>query len=116
MPTAVNWTRWISDMDDAFESEGATVDVLLRDGGGTFSVKMMRRKIPTENLTDGLQQNSELVSVMASRWFTGAGVGREPEKGDQITWQTTGRRQAIQVSTAAMGGEDVIGFRLTVLG
>lgn len=108
----VNWTRYISDMDTFFQAEGQDVDVLLRDGVTTFTIKGMKAKLPVENLTDGLQQNAERMSVMASRWD--AGAGRAPEKGDQLTYD--GRRQAIQSVSRALGGNQTIGYRLTVLG
>jgi hypothetical protein len=113
---AVNWNKVIADFDIFIENEGQTVDVLLRDGVTTFSLKMVKRKIPVENMTDGIQQNSEYLSVMASRWWAGAGASRDPEKGDQITYVVDGRRQAIQTSTRALAGDQVIGFRLSVLG
>lgn len=114
MTTAVNWTKIETDFDTFIQNNGVDVSVRLRDGVTTFTIKGAMRRTSPENLTDGLQQHGERLSVMRSRWD--AGAGRTPNKGDQVT--ISGRRQAImswnpvEVPTTS----DIIGYNLRLSG
>lgn len=108
----VNWTQVEQDLDAFFQANGDDVSVLLNDGVTTFTVKGLQRKTPAENLTDGLQQEGDRLSVMAARWL--AGAGRAPEKGDLVT--TNGHRQAVQAVNRKTVSNLTIGYNLTILG
>lgn len=108
----VDWDAVEAAFDSMIEANGQDVDVVLRDGITTFSLKGVMRKAPVQNMTDGLQQEQDRLSVMRDRWD--AGAGRDPEKGDQVT--LNGRRQAVQSVNAVGAGNRLIGFNLVLLG
>lgn len=100
--------------DSFIQQNGNDTQVLLNDGVTTFTVKTAMRKRPVENLTDGLQQENDRLSVMASRWETGAGAGRMPEKGDILT--INGRRQAIASANTVAMQDTLIAFNIELRG
>lgn len=112
MMRSVNWLQLKRVFSEQIGSMGISADVTLHDGGVPFCVSVVRRRAPTENLTDGLQQNGERVSVMADPWLDNA--RRAPQKGDQLTIDN--HRYAIQTAKPVYGGETLIGYTLTVLG
>ncbi len=108
----IDWKGIANDFAQVFEASGVDAEVRLLDGVTTFKTKVTRRRAPVENLTDGLQQNANRVSLMAGPWI--ACAGRAPMKGDQLV--IDGRRQAVQSAQPVYGGNELVGYTLTVLG
>lgn len=88
----VNLTKIQNHLAAAFDTLGHDADFTLRDGT-TFTVKVTEGFRQTQDLTDGMAQDTHRLKVLASDWDA-ASPGREPEKGDQVVF--LGKRYAIQ--------------------
>lgn len=79
-------------LKSAFNALGSDAVFTLRDGT-TFSIKVSFGFRGSQDMTDGLQQETLRVKFIADDWDD-ASPGRQPEKGDQVVFD--GHRYAIQ--------------------
>ena len=88
----VNLTKIQNHLTAAFDALGHDADFTLRDGS-TLTVKVTEGFRQSQDLTDGMAQETHRIKVLAGDWDA-ASPGRAPEKGDQVAF--LGRRYAIQ--------------------
>ena len=110
----VNWAKVKQDFDSALQANGNDATVLLNDGVTTFTIRTTTVKRRGEDLTDGLQQENDRLSLMADRWEAGAGAGRMPQKGD--IFEINGRRQAVLEANTVARDDTLIGYTVELRG
>ena len=105
--------RAINEWEVLFNVMGVDTQFTLHTGE-QFTVKAVRRKRADENLTDGLQQRTFEIQILARHWQAVAPAGRHPEKGDQIVM--AGRRHALEASKLIEFANTQVGYISRVLG
>ena len=119
MSAPVNWSQVEASFDAMFQNNGIPAQVTLHadpGAGTTFSIQVfLRRAQADENLTDGLQQDRDRVSVMRQRWDNAA--PRPPQKGDLFVISGR-RRRAMEAQPVECAGlsNDTIGYNIRVTG
>ncbi len=88
----VNLSKIRGHLSNAFDALGHDADFTIRDGT-TFTLKVTEGFRQSQDLTDGMTQETHRLKVLADEW-NAASPGRQPEKGDQVVF--LGRRYAIQ--------------------
>ncbi len=116
MTGAINFTALENDFDTFLQNNGVDADVTLHDEGTQFTVKVGVRKAQVdENLTDGLQQNRDKLTVMRKRWDPAA--SRPPQKGDLFVISGR-RRRAMEAQPVEFNGvtNDIIAYNIRISG
>ena len=99
--------------DDLIQADGVDCSFVLRDTTA-FTIRGMARFQAENSLTDGLQQDKRKLSVMETRWRAAAPLGRNPEKGDQVTIH--GHRYAVEEADPALMQNTILGWRIKLKG
>lgn len=116
MTAAINAAKIESDFDTFLQNNGVDADVTLHPEGTNFSIKVgPRRAQSDENLTDGLQQDRDRLTVMRTRWD--AAAGRAPQKGDLFVIAGR-RRRAMEAQPVEFNNvtNDTIAYNIRVTG
>jgi len=110
----VNMSQVLSQFDAMIEDNGSPAEFWLRDGQTTFTIQASDIGRVPADMTEGLQQDREVMRVMATRWHKVAGRDRRPEKGDQVI--VGGKRYAIESARLRQFQGTPVGYVLVLRG